>query len=178
MKGYRLGAVDYIFLPVIPELLKAKVGAFVKLAHQRQIIQRQAEDMAEKNRELAARFETIQQLNAKLHDTVQELESYMYTVSHDLRAPLRHMNSFCEVLMEEYGATLDEPAHKLIGGIKKAAFTMDKLTTDLLEYSRIMRTEVQLHSISLTELFAQVINSAPALHAPGVQITVEPHLHP
>src|SRR5687767_8603801 len=66
LEGYRLGAVDYLFLPVIPEVLKAKVTVFVSLERQRQLIQQQAQSLARHNEEQAEQLETIQTLNREL----------------------------------------------------------------------------------------------------------------
>src|SRR5436189_1931175 len=60
LKGYSLGAVDYLFLPVIPEVLKAKVTVFVELARQKRLIQRQAENLALHNQEQTRQLEMIQ----------------------------------------------------------------------------------------------------------------------
>ncbi len=178
LKGYKLGAVDYVLLPVIPEVLKAKVEAFIKLARQRQIIQEQAEDMAKSNQELETRLTTIQKLNGELRETNQELESYTYTVSHDLRAPLRHMASFCDVLLDEYGQNLDERAQKAILGIKKAACGMDKLTTDLLEYTRIMRNHLHRQPVLVEQVVREILDSSRVFHAPNAEILMEKELLP
>src|SRR2546422_931863 len=63
LKGYRLGAVDYLFLPVVPEVLKTKVSVFVELARQTQLIKRQAEHLARHNQAQAEQLQMIQNLN-------------------------------------------------------------------------------------------------------------------
>src|SRR5688572_2194519 len=102
LKGYRLGAVDYMFLPVIADVLKAKVAAFVELAGQTALIKRQAEYLAFHNQEQARKLEVIQQLNEELREANEQLETFSYSVSHDLRAPLRSLQGFSEVLLEDY----------------------------------------------------------------------------
>src|SRR5213593_2582243 len=70
LKGYGLGAVDYLFLPVIPEVLKAKVTVFVELARQTKLIQRQAENLALHNQAQTRQLEMIQKLNEDLQEEI------------------------------------------------------------------------------------------------------------
>src|ERR1044071_6708025 len=137
LKGYRLGAVDYLFLPVIPEVLKAKVSVFVELARQTQIITRQAEHLAFNNREQTRQLEMIQKLNESLREANRELQAFSYTVSHDLRAPLRSIRGLADILLEDYGAQMDATANGYVRGIRGATVHLDRLTNDLLSYTRI-----------------------------------------
>src|ERR1700722_10770272 len=144
LKGYELGAVDYLFLPVVPQVLKAKVMAFVELARQNQIIKSQAEDLAAHNQRQAQQLEVIQKLNEELKDANTELEAFSYTVSHDLRAPLRSLTGYVNVLMEDYGGRLDEDGRGHLQALFRAATRMDCLTRDLLAYGRVAREAVHL----------------------------------
>ena len=146
LKGYELGAVDYLFLPVVPQVLKAKVTAFVELARQTQIIRSQAADLAAHNRRQAQQLEVIQKLNVELKEANAELEAFSYTVSHDLRAPLRSLTGYVNVLMEDYGSRLDEKGRGHLQALYRAANRMDCLTRDLLAYGRVAREAVQLEA--------------------------------
>src|SRR5216684_3990894 len=117
LKGYRLGAVDYLFLPLIPEVLKAKVTVFVELARQTQIIKRQADHLAFHNREQTRQLDMIQRLNDNLREANAELQAFSYTVSHDLRAPLRSIKGLSEILLEDYTSQLDATANSYLRGI-------------------------------------------------------------
>src|SRR5580658_2558464 len=176
LKGYELGAVDYLFLPVVPQVLKAKVSVFVELARQTQLIKSQAADLAEHNRRQAEQLEVIQKLNDELKLANSELEAFSYTVSHDLRAPLRSISGYVGVLLEDYGSRLDEEGRGHLFALDRASKRMDALTRDLLAYGRVARESVTLEAVSLRPLLEAVIslNSAGNKH-PAAKI-IEPAL--
>jgi two-component system, sensor histidine kinase and response regulator len=158
LKGYELGAVDYLFLPVVPQVLKAKVTVFVELARQTQIIKSQADDLVSHNRRQAEQLEVIQKLNDELKDANIELEAFSYTVSHDLRAPLRSISGYVSVLLEDYGPQLDESGRGHLMALDRAAKRMDALTRDLLAYGRVAREAVTLERVPLQPLLEAVIS--------------------
>jgi two-component system, sensor histidine kinase and response regulator len=150
LKGYESGAVDYLFLPVVPQVLKAKVSFFVELARQTQIIKSQAAD-------LSGQLEIIQKLNYELKNANTELEAFSYTVAHDLRAPLRSIAGYVNVLVEDYGPVLDDKARGHLGAVERAAKRMDALTRDLLAYGQVARESLNLKPIALGPLVEEVI---------------------
>jgi PAS domain S-box-containing protein len=98
----------------------------------------------------------IEELNEALEKQIrglaaanQELDAFSYSISHDLRAPLRAMQGFSEALLEDYGARLDATGHDYAHRIVAASRQMDTLIQDLLAYSRIVRGEVSLEPVSL-----------------------------
>ncbi|HZM03819.1 MAG TPA: ATP-binding protein [Candidatus Saccharimonadales bacterium] len=175
LKGYELGAVDYMFLPVVPQVLKAKVSVFVELARQTQIIKTQAEDLAANNRNQAQQLEVIQKLNEELREANSELETFSYSVSHDLRAPLRSLTGYIDVLLEDYGSRLDADAHNHLQALDRAAKRMDCLTRDLLAYGRVARETVKLEAVQLQHVIEEVI-SLIGSQAAKAKITIEPCL--
>jgi two-component system, sensor histidine kinase and response regulator len=178
LKGYSLGAVDYIFLPVIPEVLKAKVTVFVELARQTQLIKRQAEHLAFHYQEQARKLELIQKLNAELQEANQQLEAFSYSVSHDLRGPLRSLKGFAEILLEDYAPQLDDTAQSYLNKLISSAARMEQLTRDLLEYSRIVREDMKLERVSLDHLLGEVFSMNTVLQSSGVEVEVDRHLLP
>jgi two-component system sensor histidine kinase/response regulator len=176
LKGYELGAVDYLFLPVVPQVLKAKVSVFVELARQTQIIKTQAADLTAHNRRQAEQLEVIQKLNEELKDANSELEAFSYTVSHDLRAPLRSITGYVGVLLEDYGSCLDEEGRGHLMALERAAKRMDALTRDLLAYGRVARESVTLEAVSLQPLLEAVIALNGAGNKQHAKITIEPEL--
>lgn len=177
LHGYKLGAVDYLFLPVVPDVLKAKVKVFVELERQNQIIRRQAEHLAIHNREQARQLQMIQELNRTLTETNRELESFSYSISHDLRAPLRALRGYGEYLIESCRERLDETGRECIYRIHRAAISLDNLTHDLLDYTHIAREKIELQPLALGPLIEELIHMNPRLQDPGVDLCIEPELH-
>lgn len=99
----------------------------------------------------------VAERTAKLQDINAELESFSYTVSHDLRAPLRAMQGFANALQEDCAQQLGELGQKYSQRIVAAAQRMDKMIQDLLAYSRISRTELHLQPVSLELVIAEVL---------------------
>jgi len=94
---------------------------------------------------------------AKLEGANKELESFSYSVSHDLRAPLRSIAGYSGMLKEDYGEKLDEGASRMLGVIEKNAVKMNSLIDDLLEFSRTGRKEVGKVDVDMHELAVDVI---------------------
>ncbi|HZO52592.1 MAG TPA: ATP-binding protein [Bryobacteraceae bacterium] len=172
LKGYRLGAVDYMFLPVIAEVLKAKVSVFVELAQQTAVIKKQAEYLAFHNQEQARKLEVIQQLNEELREANEQLETFSYSVSHDLRAPLRSLQGFSEVLLEDYAQNLDEDGRLYLDRIKAASIQMEQLTRDLLQYCRIAREDMTPQAVAIDALLKDVMSMNNFILPPGGQLIV------
>ncbi|HSY60304.1 MAG TPA: ATP-binding protein [Cytophaga sp.] len=116
----------------------------------------------------------ITRLNQDLKENVQqlevvnkELESFSYSVSHDLRAPLRSINNYAQMMEDSFAAQMDEKSAKLLGNIKRNAFKMDALIDDLLAFSRLGRKPVQKQAINMNELIQHTYNELHTSFAKG-----------
>jgi two-component system, sensor histidine kinase and response regulator len=172
-KGYSLGAVDYIFTPVNAEVLRSKVSVFVELVKKSQAVKQQAKQLQEANEILRTEVATRKKAEEALKESNDELEAFSYSVSHDLRAPVRAMQGFARVLLEDYGEELDDAARDYLDRIVAGACRMDALIQDLLVYSRLGHTELSLGPISLKQLVSEIVRQiAPEVEAKKAEIRV------
>lgn len=121
---------------------------------------------------LMQRYAEVKQVNEQLKKALQDLETFSYTVSHDLRAPLRAINGFAEILTEDYGAQLEPEAHQLITKIHAGVEQMNSFITDILELSRVGNGGLSLEYQDVGSLSGEVISEVQAVYAAGVNVDI------
>jgi signal transduction histidine kinase len=99
----------------------------------------------------------VAERTAQLKKANEELESFSYSVSHDLRAPLRAIDGFSQALVEDYASQLDAKGREHLQRVRNAAQRMGDLIDDLLELSRVGRSELRRQSVNLSELATAVV---------------------
>ncbi len=116
---------------------------------------------------------TVAERTARLRETVAELEHFSYTITHDMRAPLRAMQAFGGILREEYDSRLDEQGRDYLRRITQAAARMDNLITDSLNYAKALQTQLALDPVEVGPLLRSIVESYPQFQPPRARIELE-----
>ncbi|MFZ4520326.1 MAG: sensor histidine kinase [Bacteroidales bacterium] len=98
----------------------------------------------------------IEERTSKLLEAISEMEAFSYSVSHDLRAPLRGIHGFTQILLEDYAGKLDHEGQRICSIIRDNSLKMGYLVDDLLAFSRLSRVEMQLSVINMKELVLSI----------------------
>lgn len=140
-----------------------------ELAFQNGEKEKRAQELIIANRELKNAEDNIRKLNEELEQKVvertaeleavnKELGSFSYSVSHDLRAPIRAINGYTRIIVEDYGEKLDEEGNKVLRSIIHNSKKMGELIDDLLAFSKLGRKQVTLAEISMSNLVQSLIH--------------------
>jgi PAS domain S-box-containing protein len=149
------------WIRTIGEAVRDKAGRIYKVQGFFQDISEQKkseEEIRKLNDELEER---VMERTAQLNASNKELEAFSYSVSHDLRAPLRAIHSFTGILKEDYKDALDDEGKRICGIIETSSVHMGQLIDDLLSFSRIGRTGLQFIKIDMTKAVKTVFNELP-----------------
>jgi PAS domain S-box-containing protein len=154
-RQYGLDEASYLAaLETVPRLSRESVNTsmafLVKLA---QVLSQ----LSYSGIQLARSMAETGRANAELAASVKELEAFTYSVSHDLRAPLRHISGFSKILSEEFGPNLPEDAQHHLRRIQEGTLRMGQLVDDLLNLARLGRRDLSLRVSGLSSIVDEVI---------------------
>ena len=166
VESYYVGAVDYIPKPFEPDILRSKIKVFVDLHKKNEQLRKQEMLEAERRqKELAEELERehMRQLTQELERRVnertaellaanKELENFCYSISHDLRAPLRAISATSMMLLEDSGSKLEQTDKEKLLRQAAAAKRLGELIDDLLGLARLTQREMKHEKVDLTDL--------------------------
>jgi light-regulated signal transduction histidine kinase (bacteriophytochrome) len=121
---------------------------------------------------LARTYERIEQSNAELQAVNKELEAFSYSVSHDLRAPLRSIDGFSQVLQEDYTEHLDETGRDCTARIRRSAQYMGALIDDMLNLARVTQSELTRSQVDLSAQAREIVEKL-RLEVPHRAVEIE-----
>lgn len=143
-QGYEKGAFSFITKPFQPEILINKVKFFVQIHQHEMALEQANKNLEEKNNQLLA-------IN-------KELDSFTYTVSHDLRAPLRAINGYTQIVKKDYAEKIEPEGIVLLNRIHDNSIKMNSLIDALLDFSHLGKQEISKTDVDATDLVKQVID--------------------
>jgi two-component system sensor histidine kinase/response regulator len=164
--AFSLGAVDYIGKPIIPEVLRGKIGALLDLQGRAKLFENAVRTKTEELTGLTTRAEELRQ-------TIGELEAFSYSVSHDMKGPLRAMQLYVKILEEDYGEQLPTDARGIVQRIGASAGRLEKLITDVLSYSRMTLEPISKQVVELEALITEIIDHDSDLQPPRAVVIME-----
>jgi len=145
------GALDYILKPFRLNVILPVIA--------------RALDVQRLRRENAELHERERRHSEELAAAYQDLESFSYSISHDLRAPLRAVDSFAQILVDDFADQLGEEGRRILGIIRDGSQKMDQLIVGLLEFSRAGRRPLDLRRIDMTQLAQAAVDEVMAVYA-------------
>jgi signal transduction histidine kinase len=170
-KGYQAGAIDYIYKPIKPEVLRAKVSVLIDLYRKNRQLVAQEQRLVAINTSLEMEIkerksseEKVKHLNRQLLENIASLEQankdldrFAFMASHDLQEPLRKIRMFSDRLALKYNDLMDEDGRTNIQRIHKAAERMQNLITDILTFSKISVDAPSFVSCDMNSILQEVL---------------------
>ena len=152
-RGYDLGAVDFLFAPVVPAIMRAKVTVFVELYKAQQELRRYRTQLER----------LVQERTTALTAINRELEAFSYSVSHDLRAPLLAFNSVNQSLLADYADELDPRARDYLQRMRLASERMASVFDGLQMLFRLTSGEIHREQVDVSAMAAEVVDELRAV---------------
>ena len=161
-RGYNLGAVDFVFAPVVPAIMRAKVSVFVELYRAQRELRR-----------YRTQLETlVEERTIALTAINRELEAFSYAVSHDLRAPLTQFDGLSKTLLANRGKLLDKRTTANLKKMREASERMSSVFDGLQMLFRLSSGEIRREELDVSALSAQIIDELQAASL-GRKVEVE-----
>jgi signal transduction histidine kinase len=187
-KGYQSGAIDYLFKPINPDILRAKVSVLIDLYDKNRLLFEQEKKLKQINKNLEREVnerviseEKVKILNHKLLENIanlesanKELESFAFMASHDLQEPLRKIRMFSDRLFNKYKDIFQEDAD-LVSRIQKSAERMQTLIVDILTFSKISGNKSLFATSDMNMILKELLTEMQEeVQEAGATISVDP----
>lgn len=161
-RGYDLGAVDFVFAPVVPAILRAKVSVFVELYRAQQELRRYRSQLEV----------LVEERTTALTAINRELEAFSYSVSNDLRAPLVAFDGLSQALLDDYGGQLDDRARDYLKRMRAASARVTSVFDGLQTLFQLSSGEIRHEDLDLSALAADIVEELRTSD-PGRKVQVD-----
>jgi len=139
----------------------------------------QAQSAQEEIKQRARELEMIvAERTAQLRSSVDELEAFCYSLSHDMRAPLRAIHSFNEMVLEDCGNKISEECREFLQKSIRSADRLDRIIQEVLAYTRLAKQDIKTEPVDVETLVREIIDERPELQPPNAEIKIESPLQP
>ncbi len=155
VKAMQAGALDYIVKPF-------KLNVMLPVLNRALAVRRLRQENAQLERDIAERTRQLEMANKQLESANKELEAFSYSVSHDLRAPLRAVQGFCQIYMDDFRSTIPQDGLPLLEHVLQGSQRMGQLIEDLLEFSRLGRQPILRQVVLLDRMAARLVEETRA----------------
>jgi len=146
-RGYELGAVDFVFSPIVPAILRAKVQVFVELYKAQHELRRYRDQLQA----------LVQERTAALTAINRELEGFSYLVSHDLKAPLQTLETLARSLADDCAESLDETTRAQIVRLRQASQQLDDLFQGMHTLFELTRGDIRREDLDVTKMALDIV---------------------
>jgi len=160
-RGYELGAVDFVFSPIVPAILRAKVQVFVELYKPQHELRRYRDQLQA----------LVQERTAALTAINRELEGFAYLVSHDLRAPLVTLDTLTRSLVDSEGQNVDEGTHAQLIRLRQASQQLEDLFEGMQTLFQLTRGDIRRQPVDVTKIALDAIEELRSAE-PGREVDV------
>ena len=155
VKAMQAGALDYIVKPF-------KLNVMLPVLNRALAVRRLRQENAQLERDIAERTRQLEMANKQLESANKELEAFSDSVSHDLRAPLRAVQGFCQIYMDDFRSTIPQDGLPLLEHVLQGSQRMGQLIEDLLEFSRLGRQPILRQVVLLDRMAARLVEETRA----------------
>ena len=188
-KGYRMGAIDYIYKPINPQLLRTKVSVFIDLYTKNHQLVAQEQKLISINRSLENEIKERKiseanalNLNRQLVENIDRLEAanknldrFAFMSSHDLQEPLRKICTFSDLLYSKYKTVFEDDAHRYISRIQKSAQRMQTLIKDILQFSKVSSDKTSFVRTDMNVVLEDVLTEMESkVQEQNAKISIKP----
>jgi two-component system, sensor histidine kinase and response regulator len=177
LQAYSVGGIDFLLKPIIPEILLYKVEVLINLFNHNRILAAHTEQLEQINLELAQQLETIQQLNGQLEDANEQLEAFVYSTTHDLRAPLRIVQTFGNILLDKYMSGVAPEGRDYLKRMMDKAQSMSHLIDDLLNLAYASQSEISRQEVNVSQIAQGILDELMSLSPERhVKVKIQPNV--